>query len=308
MKGKRRQHGADFKARVALAALKGDKTINEVAVSVTMGVALDRYLENRRGRVAKSTFDSYVHIKRSLETSFGTIEARLLNEEDWERHVQRRKKDGVKPATRNRELMFLKGTLRHCKGLSRDILGDVEKEPEPPPGSMAHEYTAESAPSGWGLTFLAETTKRKLRTRWIPLSDPAIRAVREQTAESLRMGSPYLFPARRHPETHISGSAVDEFWKSVRTRTGIKGRIHDFRHTFITLMLMKGCSAETVPKMVGHTSTIMIHRVYGHLFRGHREDMVEAIRGRLSASAGVGGRPLQESPAASRGDKSEAIH
>lgn len=31
MKGKRRQHGADFKARVALAALKGDKTINEVA-------------------------------------------------------------------------------------------------------------------------------------------------------------------------------------------------------------------------------------------------------------------------------------
>ena len=31
MKGQRRQHGADFKARVALAALKGDKTINEVA-------------------------------------------------------------------------------------------------------------------------------------------------------------------------------------------------------------------------------------------------------------------------------------
>lgn len=31
MKGKRRQHGADFKARVALAAVKGDKTINEIA-------------------------------------------------------------------------------------------------------------------------------------------------------------------------------------------------------------------------------------------------------------------------------------
>lgn len=33
MKGKRRQHGADLKARVALAALKGDRTINEVASS-----------------------------------------------------------------------------------------------------------------------------------------------------------------------------------------------------------------------------------------------------------------------------------
>ena len=31
MNGKRRQYGADFKARVALAALKGDRTINEVA-------------------------------------------------------------------------------------------------------------------------------------------------------------------------------------------------------------------------------------------------------------------------------------
>jgi len=31
MKSKRRQHGSDFKARVALAAIKGDRTINEVA-------------------------------------------------------------------------------------------------------------------------------------------------------------------------------------------------------------------------------------------------------------------------------------
>jgi transposase-like protein len=31
MNGKRRQHGADLKARVALAAIKGDRTINEVA-------------------------------------------------------------------------------------------------------------------------------------------------------------------------------------------------------------------------------------------------------------------------------------
>jgi putative transposase len=31
MKGKRRQHTAAFKAQVALAALKGDRTINELA-------------------------------------------------------------------------------------------------------------------------------------------------------------------------------------------------------------------------------------------------------------------------------------
>jgi transposase-like protein len=31
MKGKRRNHGAGFKAKVALAALKGDKTLAEVS-------------------------------------------------------------------------------------------------------------------------------------------------------------------------------------------------------------------------------------------------------------------------------------
>lgn len=40
MRGKRRQHGSDLKARVALAALKGDKTINEVAAQYEVHPAM----------------------------------------------------------------------------------------------------------------------------------------------------------------------------------------------------------------------------------------------------------------------------
>lgn len=40
MTGKRKQYGADLKARVALAALKGDKTINEVAAQYEVHPAM----------------------------------------------------------------------------------------------------------------------------------------------------------------------------------------------------------------------------------------------------------------------------
>ena len=54
MKGKRKQHTAAFKAQVALAALKGDRTVNELAGQfVDRPVALERRqrdpgLERRR--------------------------------------------------------------------------------------------------------------------------------------------------------------------------------------------------------------------------------------------------------------------
>lgn len=72
---------------------------------------------------------------------------------------------------------------------------------------------------------------------------------------------------------------VTNYWQRLRERLEFKGRTHDFRHTFITRMLLRGHSPAVVAKLVGHTSTQMIDKNYGHLYRQHREDLVEAIRG-----------------------------
>lgn len=85
MKGKRRQHGADFKARVALAALKGDRTINEVAahyeVHPTMVTAwkqqalaaLPQLFSRRSARDAASTEE----LQASLYEQIGRLKVEL---------------------------------------------------------------------------------------------------------------------------------------------------------------------------------------------------------------------------------------
>lgn len=85
MKGKRRQHGADFKARVALAALKGDRTLNEVAahyeVHPTMVTAwkqqalaaLPHLFSRRSARDAASTEE----LQASLYEQIGRLKVEL---------------------------------------------------------------------------------------------------------------------------------------------------------------------------------------------------------------------------------------
>ncbi len=58
----------------------------------------------------------------------------------------------------------------------------------------------------------------------------------------------------------------------------VSGRFHDLRHTLITRAFLRGVSSSLIAKFVGHSSTVMIERNYGHLWRGHREDLMNVVR------------------------------
>ena len=87
MSGKRRQHSGEFKARVALAAIRGEKTINELATAYgvhpvqitqwkrTLQEEAPRMLSNRRGRQEKEE----EALKASLYQQIGQLKVEL----DW---------------------------------------------------------------------------------------------------------------------------------------------------------------------------------------------------------------------------------
>lgn len=52
---------------------------------------------------------------------------------------------------------------------------------------------------------------------------------------------------------------------------------HIFRHTFITLMIEKGVQLDFIARQVGHTDTMMIQKVYGHITKDMEEQRKQVM-------------------------------
>jgi integrase/recombinase XerD len=64
---------------------------------------------------------------------------------------------------------------------------------------------------------------------------------------------------------------------------GIGRRVwpHMFRHTYITFRLQQGVDATKIRRVVGHSSTHLIDRVYGHLLE---QDLADSVLSALTRS------------------------
>jgi len=84
-----------------------------------------------------------------------------------------------------------------------------------------------------------------------------------------------VFFVPRQPEK--PSVSFDKCWKQAITATGLKDfSPHSFRHYFISRALMSGVDILTVSRWVGHSSTTMIAKVYGHLVpEFHKAEMAK---------------------------------
>ena len=82
---------------------------------------------------------------------------------------------------------------------------------------------------------------------------------------------------------HAHGSpilphSITNPWKRLVKKAGFMGiRLHDSRHTHVTLMLKQGVNPKTVAERLGHASVVITLDTYSHVLPGIREAVARAF-------------------------------
>lgn len=131
--------------------------------------------------------------------------------------------------------------------------------------SEARNMTCENVNWDAGVAVLREhkTSKKTGKPRLVPLSVEAVAVLDGQRAKH-KVG--HLF------RSDVTGGAyrgweVGRLMRQVRERAGVRESCvcYGYRHTFAATLVRDGVSTGRVAAILGHTSSGMVERVYGHL-------------------------------------------
>jgi len=114
------------------------------------------------------------------------------------------------------------------------------------------------------------TPKTKAGMRDVEMTKLALEALLDQKQYTYDAGVEIF----HNPRTNKPWSKSDVFaryWYQILDNAKVKHRNpHQMRHTFISYMLSRGNKPEVLYKMVGHTNTEMIYKVYGKFIAGEQ--------------------------------------
>jgi integrase len=69
---------------------------------------------------------------------------------------------------------------------------------------------------------------------------------------------------------------------------------HQLRHTWASLAVMAGMPLMVVARNLGHASTVMVEKHYGHLSASYIDDAIRAAAPRFGVVADSNVRPLRD--------------
>jgi integrase len=96
-------------------------------------------------------------------------------------------------------------------------------------------------------------------------------------------------------------TTIKTSWRNVRRKAGVKGRLHDSRHTLVTELAESGAGDQTIKDIAGHVSPQMLKH-YSHIrMKAKREaldaGLAETGRRREGAQRAAGKRSAERQPA-----------
>ncbi len=123
-----------------------------------------------------------------------------------------------------------------------------------------------------------EDSKSGPRMVW--LSSPARRILKE-----LPRTSPWVFPSSRTGNS-VHVETVEFFWRRLRSEVNLQDvRLHDLRHTFASIAVMRGENILTVGRLLGHNDpgTTLKYTHLAHDAVAEAAETVGSVLGRNTA-------------------------
>ena len=97
----------------------------------------------------------------------------------------------------------------------------------------------------------------------------------QQLGKALTLDSLVFANAEGKP---IDPGALTHNFARIAKRTGLENvRFHDLRHTFASLMLLRGAKPKVISEALGHSSVAFTMDVYSHIISGMQEDAMALL-------------------------------
>ena len=115
--------------------------------------------------------------------------------------------------------------------------------------------------------FEITTTKNKSSIRKVPICDELNKAIEEHKARCSKIYSfsnNFFVCGSLNP---LAKNSLGEVKNKVEKECGVRHiRIHDFRHSYCSILINGGFPLLTISKLLGHSTTDITQKVYSHIY------------------------------------------
>jgi integrase len=137
------------------------------------------------------------------------------------------------------------------------------------------------------ITFGEPKTPKSRRT--VPVARSIMREVEQHLGEHVGPDADALVFTASQGGPLYRATFHRHVWAPAVRASGLDGlRVHDLRHSFVSIMVAAGANPKAVSTWAGHSSVSFTLDRYGHLYDDHADDVADQIDALLGKGTGSG--------------------